>query len=100
MKWCGRRNIPSYQWTAGVAMASSVSFRLGVRPSRDGVRERPLVVDRYVHPRDRVSRGHPGEELLRHLGQERAGQDVVDVPRPALDLLAAAGDVRHEVVAV
>ena len=40
------------------------------------------------------------EELLRHLGQERAGQDVVDVAGAALDLLAAAGDVRDEVVAV
>ena len=62
--------------------------------------ERPLVVDRHVDLGDRLARGHAGEELLRHLGQQRAREDVVDVAGAALDLRAAAGDGVDQVVAV
>ena len=40
------------------------------------------------------------EDLLRDLGEQGAGEDVVDVPRAALDLAAAAGDAVDQLVAV
>ena len=99
-----RRRFPFGIWphASGSADADR-SDRRGLRPdpvTMIVVLERPLVVDRDVDLRDRLAGRHPGEELLRHLGQERAGQDVVDVAGAALDLLAAAGDVGDEVVAV
>ena len=41
---------------------------------------------------ERPALGHAGEDLLGDLGEQGAGEDVVDVARAALDLAAAAGD--------
>src|SRR5262249_51669899 len=61
-------------------------FALGVHPDADA---------RYV-PAFR----HAGQELARNLRQEPAGQDVVDVARARLDLLAAPGDRIYQGVVV
>src|SRR3954469_9884321 len=56
------------------------------------------VVDAHVDPGEALAGGHAGQALLRQLGQERAGQDVIDVAGAALHLLAAPGDaVDHRV---
>ena len=59
----------------------------------DGVAEATLVIHANLNPGDGLALGHPGEELLGDLGEQGAGEDVVDVAGAALDLLAAAGDV-------
>ena len=53
-----------------------------------------------MDPGDAPALGHAAEDLLGDLGQERAGEDVVDVAGAALDLVAAAGDAVDQLVAV
>ena len=42
----------------------------------------------------------PPEEGGGHLGEERLGQNVIDVPRPAVDLGAARGDRLDQLLAI
>src|SRR5262245_6132735 len=53
-----------------------------------------------MHFSDRLPLGHAGEELTRDLRQERLGEDVVYIARPALYLGAALGDGSDQSVVI
>src|SRR5450830_1085061 len=86
--------------------AEGYSPRLRDRDSGAGiasvelVAEVSAVADGYAHARHRPALGHPGEELARHLGQDRPRQDVIHVARAAFDLLAAPQDLVDDGVVV
>src|SRR3712207_5186267 len=65
-------------------------FLISVAEAQD-VAELAVAVDADVYARDALALRHAGEELVRHLGQERARQYVVDVSRARLYFLAAVG---------
>ena len=84
-----------YRATLPGGCQDSVKSRKIARKLRDFVAKTAGRVDRYADPGDGLSGRHPAQELARHLRQQRARQDVVDVAGAALDFLAAAGDGRQ-----
>ncbi len=53
--------------------------------SLERILERALVIHRHVDPAQGLTLGHSGEDFLRDLGKQAPRQNVIDVPRAALD---------------
>src|SRR5687767_9739662 len=94
------------------ARLSSISIRVMSRPpataggsdlsvgEAEDVAELAGGADADVDAGDHLLGRHAREELVRHLGQQRARQDVVNVARARLDLLAASGYLGDDALVV
>jgi hypothetical protein len=80
MRWCSARSVE--------------------KRSRHVIEEVAALVDRDVDRGDRPTVHHPGQEMPRHLGEQRPGQDMIHVAGAAPDLLTALEDALDQFFAV